>query len=90
VIIPSIDLVRGRAVQLIGGEVEAIDAGDPLPILERFSLVGEVAVIDIDAARGEGSNRDLIRDLCRLASVRVGGGIRDVETAIDWLDAGAS
>ena len=89
-IIPSIDLVRGRAVQLIGGEVEAINAGDPLPILERFSLVGEVAVIDIDAARGEGSNRDLIRDLCRLASVRVGGGIRDVETAIDWLDAGAS
>ena len=89
-IIPSIDLVRGRAVQLIGGEVEAIDAGDPLPILERFSLVGEVAVIDIDAARGEGSNRDLIRDLCRRASVRVGGGIRDVETAIDWLDAGAS
>lgn len=32
-IIPSIDLVRGRTVQLVGGEAEAIDAGDPVPIL---------------------------------------------------------
>ncbi len=45
-IVPSIDIVRGRAVQLIGGETEAIDAGDPHPILEKFSLAGEVAVID--------------------------------------------
>ena len=90
VIIPSIDLVRGRAVQLIGGEAEAIDAGDPVPILEKFSLAGEVAVIDIDAARGEGSNEDVIRDLCRLAPIRVGGGVRDADTALDWLDAGAA
>ncbi|MFB3099404.1 MAG: HisA/HisF-related TIM barrel protein [Acidimicrobiia bacterium] len=73
-IIPSIDLVEGRAVQLVGGEVEAIDAGNPVPILERFSVAGEVAVIDIDAARGEGTNRDLIRRLCRLAPVRVRAG----------------
>jgi phosphoribosyl-ATP pyrophosphohydrolase/phosphoribosyl-AMP cyclohydrolase len=89
-IIPSIDLVRGRTVQLIGGEAEAIDAGDPIPILERLRLAGEVAVIDIDAARGEGSNDAVIRDLCRRAPIRVGGGIRDAETALAWLDAGAS
>jgi phosphoribosyl-ATP pyrophosphohydrolase/phosphoribosyl-AMP cyclohydrolase len=89
-IIPSIDLVRGRAVQLIGGEAEAIDAGDPIPILKRFSIAGEVAVIDIDAARGEGSNEATIRDLCRRAPIRVGGGIRDAQTALAWLDAGAS
>ena len=89
-IIPSIDLVRGRAVQLIGGEAEAIDAGDPIPILDRFSIAGEVAVIDIDAARGEGSNEAIIRDLCRRTPIRVGGGIRDAETALAWLDAGAS
>ena len=88
-IVPSIDLVAGRAVQLIGGEAEVIDAGDPVPLLERFSLAGEVAVIDIDAARGEGTNGDLIRHLCRLAPVRVGGGIRDAETALGMLDAGA-
>ena len=89
-IIPSIDLVRGRTVQLVGGESEAIDAGDPIPILERFSIAGEVAVIDIDAARGDGSNEAVISDLCRRAPIRVGGGIRDVETALAWLDAGAS
>ncbi len=89
-IIPSIDLVGGRAVQLIGGETEAIDAGDPRPILARFSIAGEVAVIDIDAARGEGSNSELISELCGQASIRVGGGIRDVETAIEWLDRGVA
>ncbi|MEO0478300.1 MAG: phosphoribosyl-ATP diphosphatase [Planctomycetota bacterium] len=88
-IIPSIDLEGGRTVQLVGGEELAIDAGDPRAILERFSVVGEVAVIDLDAAKGEGSNRELIRELCRLAPVRVGGGIRDVDTALEWLDAGA-
>ncbi len=89
-IVPSIDLVGGRAVQLIGGETEAIDAGDPRPILTRFSIAGEVAVIDIDAARGDGNNSELISELCRLASIRVGGGIRDAKTAIDWLDRGAA
>jgi phosphoribosyl-ATP pyrophosphohydrolase len=89
VIIPSIDLVGGRAVQLIGGETEAIDAGDPRPILDKFSIAGEVAVIDIDAARGEGSNSELISELCGQASIRVGGGIRDVKSATHWLDRGA-
>ena len=89
-IIPSIDVLGGRAVQLIGGESEAIDAGDPRPILARFSIAGEVAVIDIDAARGQGTNRELVSELCRAAPVRVGGGIRDARTAIDWLDRGAA
>lgn len=88
-IIPSIDISRGQAVQLIGGETLAIEAGDPLPMFERFSVTGEVAVVDIDSARGEGENRDVVRELCRRGRVRVGGGIRDLETAIRWLDDGA-
>lgn len=88
-IIPSIDLVGGNAVQLVGGERQAIDAGDPLDILDRFSRVGEVAVVDIDAARGEGDNSELIAEMCRRARVRVGGGIRAAEQALRWLDAGA-
>ena len=89
-IIPSIDISDGQAVQLVGGETVAIEAGDPIPLLERFGLVGEVAVIDIDAARGEGNNRELITELCRRGTVRVGGGIRDTGTAFEWLDRGAS
>lgn len=88
-IIPSIDLINGRAVQLVGGEEPAIDAGDPRPVATRFSVAGEIALIDLDAARGEGSNRETIRDLLSIGACRVGGGIRDVETAIEWLDAGA-
>ncbi|MEM1329479.1 MAG: phosphoribosyl-ATP diphosphatase [Planctomycetota bacterium] len=88
-IVPSIDLEGGRAVQLRGGEELVIDAGDPVPIAGRFGLVGEIAVIDLDAAKGEGSNRELIERLCGIARCRVGGGIRDAETARRWLDAGA-
>ncbi|MFI4854471.1 MAG: phosphoribosyl-ATP diphosphatase [Phycisphaerales bacterium JB065] len=88
-IIPSIDLMSGNAVQLIGGETKALDAGDPLPLARKFSLVGEIAVIDLDAALRQGENRQVIQKLLDAAPCRVGGGIRDVQTAIDWLDAGA-
>jgi phosphoribosyl-AMP cyclohydrolase / phosphoribosyl-ATP pyrophosphohydrolase len=90
VIIPSIDLMNGSAVQLIGGRERAIDAGDPLPIAGRFALAGEIAVIDLDAALGRGSNRETIERLLAVAPCRVGGGIRDEESAIQWLDAGAA
>lgn len=89
-IIPSIDLMGGRTVQLVGGERLEIDAGDPFPLLQRFSVVGEVAVIDLDAAKGEGSNEALIRELVRTTPCRVGGGIRSYEKAVQWLDAGAA
>lgn len=88
-IIPSIDLMGGQAVQLVGGKEMAIEAGDPRPIARKFRLAGDIAVIDLDAALGQGDNRALIEDLVKLAPCRVGGGIRDVETAIRWLDAGA-
>ena len=89
-IIPSIDLMGGHAVQLIGGREKAIDAGDPRPIAERFARAGEIAVIDLDAALGQGDNRAVIEDLLAIAPCRVGGGIRDLDTARRWLDAGAA
>lgn len=89
-IVPSIDLVRGRAVQLVGGREQALDAGDPAPWFTRFTVAGEVAVVDLDAARGEGSNREQIAALCGAGPCRVGGGIRDLATARWWLDAGAA
>lgn len=89
-IVPSIDLVDADAVQLIGGEEPALNAGDPRPLARKFGRVGEVAVVDLDAAKGEGSNAATIRELLPLARCRVGGGIRSAEQAIEWLDAGAS
>lgn len=88
-IIPSIDIRKGRAVQLRSGRDQLLDGGDPLEKLDEFSVSGEVAVIDLDAALGTGSNAELIRKMARLKPIRVGGGIRSIETAIDWLDAGA-
>ncbi len=88
-IIPSIDIQDGQTVQLVGGKEKALEAGDPRPLLERFRIAGETAVIDLDAALGSGSNRELITGLLRVGPCRVGGGIRDAETALDWLDAGA-
>ncbi|MBK6846467.1 MAG: phosphoribosyl-ATP diphosphatase [Proteobacteria bacterium] len=89
-IIPSIDLMDGQTVQLVGGREKALDAGDPQPLAERFRLAGEIAVIDLDAALGRGSNAALVEGLLPLAPCRVGGGIRDLATARRWLDAGAA
>ncbi len=89
-IIPSIDLMKGNAVQLVGGRELALDAGDPRPIAERFAVAGEVAVVNLDAALGRGSSADVVAELLRIAPCRVGGGIRSAEDAIRWLDAGAT
>ena len=87
-IVPSIDIQGGQAVQLIGGEALAIEAGDTRPLADRFGRVGEIAVIDLDAARGEGSNADQIKAMLPRARCRVGGGIRTVEQAIaGWMRA---
>ena len=88
-IIPSIDLMSGQSVQLIGGRDKALDAGDPIPIAETFRLAGEIAVVDLDAALGKGDNRETMRKLLDVAQCRVGGGIRSVRDAVEWLDAGA-
>ncbi len=92
-IVPSIDMQDGQTVQLIGGREKAIDAGDPRPIAARFSRVGEIAVIDLDAAIAHGTpspNEGSIRDLAAQYPCRIGGGIRDLATATKWLDAGAA
>ena len=89
-IVPSIDVINGRAVQLRRGREFVLDGGDPLARLEEFAVAGEVAVVDLDAALGRGSNAELIREMVRRAPCRVGGGIRDRDAARAWLDAGAA
>ena len=89
-IVPSIDIMGGRAVQLRRGREFVLDAGDPLAWLEKFCVAGEVAVVDLDAALGTGSNATIIRKMVRRASCRVGGGIRTIDAARGWLDAGAA
>lgn len=89
-VIPSIDLMSGQTVQLVGGKDKALDAGDPVPIARQFAMAGEMALIDLDAAIGSGSNAELVSKVIGVARCRVGGGVRDYATAAKWLDAGAA
>lgn len=89
-IIPSIDLMGGRAVQLREGKEHVLTSDiDPIELAKTFNRYGEVAVIDLDAAMGKGDNLPLIRELCKVADVRAGGGIRDKERGKALLRAGA-
>src|SRR5437667_1540387 len=89
-IVPSSDRMQGRGVQLRRGRDFVLDGGDPMTRLEEFAVAGEVAVVDLDAALGKGSNAGLIREMVRRAPCRVGGGIRGLDAARGWLDAGAA
>ncbi|MBI5175440.1 MAG: bifunctional phosphoribosyl-AMP cyclohydrolase/phosphoribosyl-ATP diphosphatase HisIE [Candidatus Melainabacteria bacterium] len=89
-LVPSIDIMNGRAVQLRQGKEFVLESEvSPLELARRFNRYGEVAVIDLDAAMGKGSNLALIEEICGVADVRVGGGIRDKETAMALIKAGA-
>ena len=88
-LIPSIDLQGGRIVQLVQGEKLALEATDPEPWLARFARFPRVQLIDLDAAKGEGDNADLVAMICARLPCRVGGGIRTVDRAEAVLDAGA-
>lgn len=89
-LIGSIDIMNGKAVQLRGGKDLVIESErDPIELAREFNRFGEVAVIDLDAAMGKGSNAELIERICLVADVRVGGGIRNPEIARRFLKAGA-
>lgn len=90
-LIPSIDIMNGKAVQLRQGEKKVLCCEEnPLEIARRFNRYGTPAVIDLDSAMGIGSNTELVKEICRATGARVGGGIRSIEKARELLRAGAS
>ena len=88
-LIPSIDLQGGHVVQLVQGETLAIEAPDPEPWILAFARFPRVQLIDLDAAKGQGDNAEIVATICRRLPCRVGGGIRSVERAQAVLGGGA-
>jgi phosphoribosylformimino-5-aminoimidazole carboxamide ribonucleotide (ProFAR) isomerase len=88
-IIPCIDLMGRKVVQLVQGKEKALELPDPLAVLEKFSAYPEIQVIDLDAAMGREGQADITRELCQRKSCRVGGGIRTVERARAAVNDGA-
>jgi len=88
-LIPSIDLMGGKIVQLVQGKKKALEFDNFDEWVERFSQFPLVQLIDLDAAIGSGDNRTLIQDFVKRLPCQVGGGIRSIETAQVILGLGA-
>ena len=88
-IIPCIDLMDGKVVQLVQGREKALEADSPEEMLRRFAAFSQIQVIDLDAAMGRGSNDALVEMIAAKAVSRVGGGVRTVERARKLVDEGA-
>ncbi len=88
-LIPSIDLMGGRIVQLVRGERLELAFDDFEYWIERFSTYPLVQLIDLDAAMRQGSNASLITRFTSRLTCQVGGGLRTAEDGQRMLDLGA-
>lgn len=88
-LIPSIDLMGGRIVQLVKGEKLKLAFDDFEYWIERFSRYSLVQLIDLDAAMRKGNNRALIEQMTKRLPCQIGGGVRTPEQAQALLELGA-
>jgi len=88
-LIPPIDLMHGKIVQLQQGEKTMLEITDFEPWLKKFEKYKLVQVIDLDAAKGAGENTAPIAEFCKRMKCQVGGGIRSIADAQRALGVGA-
>jgi phosphoribosylformimino-5-aminoimidazole carboxamide ribotide isomerase len=87
-IIPCIDLMGGKVVQLVQGREKALERSTD-EMLRSFEGFPQIQVIDLDAAMGRGSNDNLVQFIARHAAIRAGGGVRTVERGRQLVHEGA-
>jgi len=88
-LIPSIDLMGGKIVQLVQGDKKKLEFDNFDYWIERFSSYPIVQLIDLDAARNAGNNRPLVKQILGRLNCQVGGGIRSLEAAQELVNLGA-
>ena len=88
-IIPCIDLMGGKVVQLVQGRDKALEIDSVAEMLDRFAPFPEIQAIDLDAALGSGSNGDLVEFIASRRAARVGGGVRTADRARTLVRQGA-
>ncbi|TDA38575.1 MAG: 1-(5-phosphoribosyl)-5-[(5-phosphoribosylamino)methylideneamino]imidazole-4-carboxamide isomerase [Candidatus Methanomethylicota archaeon] len=94
-VIPAVDISGGKCVRLRRGRLEdaTVYYDDPLEAARRWEGEGAelLHVIDLDAATGARDNRDAIKRIIREVKVpvQVGGGIRSIERAEEYINSGA-
>ena len=96
-IFPAVDIKDGKCVRLRQGVEDQVTvfSDDPVAMARQWVLAGTkwLHVIDLDGAfSGTPRNMELIRELCSAVSipVQLGGGIRSVEIAGKYLEAGVT
>lgn len=88
-LIPSIDLLGGRIVQLVQGEKLRLAFDDFEYWIEKFARYPLVQLIDLDAAMRQGDNSGLVEKIAKRLPCQAGGGIHSVDRARRILEAGA-
>ena len=94
ILLPAVDVADGQAVRLVQGQADQQTSyGDPLQAALDWQSAGAdwIHLVDLDAAFGRGSNRELLADVVgRLdVNVELSGGIRDDESLRAALATGA-
>jgi len=95
-VIPAIDLMGGEVVRLLRGEPSTRKTyehlRDPLTVARKWESEGArfLHIVDLDAAFGLGSNTEMIKAIFSSVGLRVqvGGGIRSLDFARDYLNMG--
>ena len=95
ILLPAVDVVDGKAVRLVQGVAGSeTDYGSALDAALQWQTDGAewIHLVDLDAAFGRGSNRELLADVIAKLDVAVelSGGIRDDASLTAALDAGCA
>ncbi len=95
IILPAIDIKGGKCVRLFKGDFNKLKEykKSPLEQAKIFISFGfkNLHIVDLDGAKsGRSINKSIIREICKLGSlkIQVGGGIRSTEQIKELLDFG--